>query len=193
MQQSSKPVSKLRVVLMWAIMLATIFGVATFMIWHNHRDEGPSRSDGVPDLFRSVFFFIVGGFGLVVGIAAYVITLASDCFTFNFRHPIWPAMRGKIFLVNTFVPVIPALGLGFIISAFLSPVLTSAGLTGSLPGILPVIGTVIIFQIVQLWVMVWSPLERRIITKRLQALGITREQLQTSFLIGLSDPNAGYM
>jgi hypothetical protein len=46
-------------------------------------------------------------------------------------------------------------------------------------------------QVLQLWVLIWSPIERRIITQRLAALGITPAQLKTAALIGLSNPASG--
>jgi hypothetical protein len=46
-------------------------------------------------------------------------------------------------------------------------------------------------QLVQLWVLIWSPLEKRIITQRLAALGITPAQLQSAALVGLSNPASG--
>jgi hypothetical protein len=43
-------------------------------------------------------------------------------------------------------------------------------------------------QVIFLWVLLWSPLERHIITQRLKALGIARAQLQNATLVGLSNP-----
>jgi len=46
---------------------------------------------------------------------------------------------------------------------------------------------VAVVQIAQLWILIWSPLDKRIITKRLLAQGITPAQLQNGMLVGLSD------
>jgi hypothetical protein len=62
-----------------------------------------------------------------------------------------------------------------------------AGLANMLPVMLMIVGV----QLVQLWVLIWSPLEKRIITQRLAALGITPAQLQSAALVGLSNPASG--
>ena len=49
----------------------------------------------------------------------------------------------------------------------------------------------ILFQVMQLWVLIWSPVERRTIVKRLAALGITPAHLQGATLVGLSNPASG--
>jgi hypothetical protein len=56
---------------------------------------------------------------------------------------------------------------------------------------LPVMAMVVGVQIVQLWVLVWSPLEKHIILKRLAAQGIAPAQLQSAALVGLSNPASG--
>jgi len=56
---------------------------------------------------------------------------------------------------------------------------------------LPVMVMVVGVQIVQLWVLIWSPQEKRIIIKRLAVLGIMPAQLQSAALVGLSNPASG--
>src|SRR5204863_147449 len=43
-------------------------------------------------------------------------------------------------------------------------------------------------QMLQLFVVIWAPMEKRIIMKRLAAQGINKDQLQTGILVGISDP-----
>jgi hypothetical protein len=53
---------------------------------------------------------------------------------------------------------------------------------------LPVLGCIGLMQIVLVWVLIWAPLEKGIIRKRLAAKSITAAQLSTGVFIGLSDP-----
>lgn len=47
-------------------------------------------------------------------------------------------------------------------------------------------------QIVELWVLIWTPVENQIINNRLKVMGITPEQLQSAMRVGLSNPASGY-
>lgn len=54
---------------------------------------------------------------------------------------------------------------------------------------LPVLGVIVILQIVQLMVFIWTPLTKRLITKRLVSRGVSLEQLQgAAAYVGISDP-----
>ena len=193
MTPTNKPPSKLRVVLMWLAMVGVIALFATLAFWWNHRpapaEEQPEGPGGT--IMHSVFFLFVGGFFLVAGVVAYLAVIFTGCFTFDYRRPVWDAVKAKQFLVNIVVTVTLALGLGFALAAFLAPVLTASGLDAGMANILPVMFMVVGLQIVQLWVLMWSPVEKHIITRRLAALGITPAQLQTAVLVGLSNPASG--
>jgi hypothetical protein len=126
-----------------------------------------------------------------LGTGSYLSVIFSECFTFNYNQPVWKAVKTKQFFVNIVVTVLVALGAGFVLSAFTSPVLIGLGLDAGMANMLPVMLMVVGVQIVQLWVLIWSPVERRIITKRLAALGITPAQLQSAALVGLLNPASG--
>ena len=80
------------------------------------------------------------------------------------------------------------MGIGFGLSPFVSPVLEGFGIEAGTASMASVIGSVVLFSIAQMWFLIWAPLEKRMIIKRLLKRGLTREQLGTGFLIGLSDP-----
>jgi hypothetical protein len=54
--------------------------------------------------------------------------------------------------------------------------------------LLPVLAAVVVLQIAQIWVLIWAPVEQRVIRKRLMAKGIDPAQLQNAMLVGISDP-----
>jgi hypothetical protein len=188
MQQTKKPVSKLLVGLMWLILAGNAVFWCGFWVWH-HRTDAPSPADepGMA-LFRAIGMVIIGGLFLGAGFVAYVVVLFSNCLTFNFNQPVWKGFKPKLFLANIVVPLLVALGIGFIISAFVTPILLGHGIAPGVAGLLPVLGIVALLQICQMWIQVWAPLERRLIRKRLKAQGLSDAQLQSAILVGLSDP-----
>jgi hypothetical protein len=139
----------------------------------------------------SIFSLFVGGFFLVLGVMSYLAVIFSGCFTFGYNQPVWGAVKTRNFFANIIVTVLLALGAGFTLAAFLGPVLTLLGLDAGLANLLPVMLMIVGVQLVQMWVLIWSPLEKRIIIKRMAALGITPAQLQSAALVGLSNPASG--
>jgi hypothetical protein len=194
METASKPPSKARVILMWLLMVGMILFWAVFWTWHN-RNNAPSpeaEAEAAPMVVHSVITLFVGGFFLVLGVMGYLAAIFSGCFTFNYQRPVWNAVKAKKFFANIVVTVALALGLGFLLAAFLGPVLRMLGLDAGMANLLPVMVMVVGVQVAQLWVLMWSPLEKRIITKRLAALGVKPEQMQTAALVGLSNPASGF-
>ncbi len=186
MQPTIQPPSKIKVALMWLLMVGVIAFWVVYWLWRNQEHEAPE--DLTPSVARAVFFVLVGGVFLSVGVVSYLAVTFTECFTFNFNRPMWSGLKIKIYLANIFVPLLLSLGLGFVLSAFGSPVLIALGCGVSLANLLPVLGMVGLWQIAQLWVLIWGPLERRAITRRLLARGLTAAQLQSAVLIGISNP-----
>ncbi|MDB6015860.1 MAG: hypothetical protein JWR19_349 [Pedosphaera sp.] len=190
MSTNAKPVSKIRVFLMWAILVGNILFWSAFWIWYNSGRAQPS-ADAIPAFAHAILMIFLGGFFLVAGVMSYLIVLFTHCLTFNFSRPVWSALKARLFIANIFVPLLAALGVGFLASAVLSPILLQLGLSESTARMAPVLGAVVILQLLQVWILVWSPLETRVIQRRLQALGITPEQLKSGFYLGLSNPARG--
>jgi len=188
MKPGNTSAPKTKVVLTWTIML--IFSIAMFAFWIwwvGHRRSGQGASPE-PGLAYSVVLIFFGVFLVAVGIAAYVVTLFTNIFTFNFKAPVWAAFKVKLYFANIFVPLAAPLGIGFILSAFIGPLLSNAGISAGFANIIPVMGTLFIFQIAQMWILIWAPVEKRLIAKRLAVLGIAPHQLANAFLVGLSNP-----
>lgn len=190
MQPTNNPPSKTRVILTWVIMVVGIFVMAGLAFWF-FRPAKSEQTESSPDFMHSIFYLFVGGFFLVAGVASYLVVILTGGFTFNYSQPVWEAVKAKQFVANIIVVIVFALGLGFILSAFVSPILVMLGLDSGMAMMLPVMVTVVLVQVVQLWVLVWSPIERRTIVRRLQAQGITPEQLRTAVFVGLSNPASG--
>ena len=171
---------------MWAIFLGFTLCVYAFLLWA-HKEQ-PARTEPDSEPLHGVVSVILGGFCLVAGGLAYAVVLASNCLTFNFRQPVWAETKAKLYFANIVVLTAFGLGLGFGISPLIGSALSRSGLSGELALLGPVMGALVVLQIVRVFVLIWAPLESRLIRKRLQARGITAAQLDAAMLVGISDP-----
>src|SRR5579859_8012245 len=169
-QSSAGKPSKLRIILMWLLLLGVILFWVVFWAWHNHGRAYPDESEH--QMVASVLSLIIGGFFLCCGVVGYVVAVFTGCLNFNYQRPVWPGTKVRLYLANIAVAVLLGLGLGFILSAFIKPTLVATGMDAGLANILPVMVMVAGIQIFQLWVLIWAPMERRLIVNRLEALGI---------------------
>lgn len=195
----SKPVSKIKVAVMWLLIVTVMITIGVFVFTRTYSAgystmSGSSPSDEQPEnwLVHGIFYFIAGGFFLVLGAIGYFVVISTACLTFNYREPVWSGIKGKLYLANILVPVAVGLGIGFILSAFVSPVLAGLGFSGTMAMMAPLIATLIGLQLMQLWVQVWSPVEKQLIVKRLETMGITSAHLAGATLIGTSNPTSGF-
>jgi hypothetical protein len=187
MQQTGKPASKWKVILMWVIFLGNIAFWSCFALWSHRNEPATPATENAPDAVRTIFMVVLGVISLIGGIGGYLLIIFTNCFTFKFTKPIWREMKAKVYFANIYVILAGALGIGLILSGFTSPKLEHMGLNPTMASMLPVLLIVAVVQIILLWVLVWSPLEKRLITKRLLAQGLTPAQIQNGTLVGLSD------
>ena len=187
--KTSAPKSK--VVLTWVTMLILLITMFALWVWWAGRGQ-PERPAGEES--GVLYSVVMVGFGLfffVVGIAAYFLALFTTLLTFNFNKPVWGEIKVKMYFANIFIPLAGALGVGFMLSAFVGPLLTKAGMSSGMANIVPVMGVLFVLQVAQMWILIWGPLEKRVIARRMAALGIAPNQMAGAFLVGLSNPHAG--
>src|SRR5215831_13210230 len=104
MQQTRKPVSKVKVILLWLGLLGNLFFWLGFWAWRHRNDSSPPPDPAAgSDVFRVVFMVIGGGVFLAAGIASYCIVIATNCFTFNFTKPFFSGYKGKLYLAKIVV------------------------------------------------------------------------------------------
>src|ERR1043166_683141 len=162
-----------------------------FWTWRKQGQMPAEEPEAVPVIAQFIFGLFVGCFFFGLGIAGYLIVVFTNSLTFDLSKPAGGRVKTKKYVANIVVTVLLGLGMGFAVSAFVSPVLMVLGFSSGLANMLPVLGMVGLVQVIELWVLIWSPLERRFITSRLLAQGITPAQLQTGIPIGLSNPASG--
>src|ERR1039457_5538820 len=161
MEPTSQAPSKLRIGLMGLLMRGGILFWVVFWLWRNH-GRAPA-DESAPKVVTSILSLFFGGFFLAGGVTVYLAAVFSGCFSFSYRHPVWPAAKVRLYVVNIIVTVLLGLGLGFALSAFVSPMLIMAGLDAGLADMLPVMLMIGGIQALQLWVLIWAPMERRLI------------------------------
>jgi hypothetical protein len=192
-QPSQNKKGWIKILRTWLLVVGTIcFWIVLWATVEKHRAQtrpSVSLTGDKVDLFAHVFVMtFLAVFFLAIGIGGYFLALLTQCLTFDFSRQIWTAIKVKMWFANLFVLLCIGMGTGFLASAFLTPILTDLGVTSALAGFLPLIGGVGVIQLVFVWVLLWSPLEKRVIARRLSAIGITPAQLQTGIYLGLSDP-----
>jgi hypothetical protein len=188
MKSGKTSAPKTKVVLTWVIMLTTLIAVFAFWTWWAGQSRPSHPTDSEPGMVYSFVMVFFGLLFIAAGVAAYLAAIFTHCLTFNFSSPVWGEFRVKLYFANIFIPLAGALGIGFVLTAFLGPVLVKAGLDRSFANIIPVMAMVFVLQIAQMWILIWGPMEKRLIVKRMAAIGITPQQLAGAFLVGLSNP-----
>ncbi|HXC36109.1 MAG TPA: hypothetical protein VNV43_09560 [Candidatus Acidoferrales bacterium] len=195
--EPTKSVSKKRVVLTWVMIVGWLVLIACICFWRFHVMSTESQADANADetevapIVHSIALFIIGLFFLVPAVAAYLGLIFSCFLTFNYQLPVWHSIKAKRYFFNIFVGVGLALGFGFIVAAFLWPFLSGLGLPQRQASLLPVFAVLIGFQLLRLWVLMWAPVEKLLIRRRLAAMGISAEQLKGAMLVGISNPEGG--
>ncbi len=190
MQQTAKPVSKIKVFLLWFLLIGNLLFWLAFWAWRRRNDPTPPPdAEAGSEIFRSIFLLIVGGFFLAAGAASYFVIVATTCLTFDFSKPVFAGYKGKQYLAKIIVPTLVSLGVGFMLCVFLEPLLRSYGVRGQLGFLLPLFIALIPLQIAQMWISIWVPVIKKLIAKRLAARGILPAQLQSAILMGISDPS----
>lgn len=179
-----------KVVALWTWTLICVLSGPLVLFLLNRGDNAqpnPVPPDA-PLWFQSLLLAGFGVFIVVVGIVTYVVCLQTNCFTFDFRQPIWKSAKLKLYVANLAVQLILVLGLSLVAISLFRPLLASAGIHGELAWLIPLGGAIATLTFLGIWVNIWTPVTKRLITRRLAAKGIRPDQMQLGMSIGISDP-----
>jgi hypothetical protein len=131
---------------------------------------------------------VLGALALAAGVVAYAFVYATNCMTLDFSRPFFASLKVKLYMANLVVGLFLALGPALLLAGFAIPVLRGQGLSPTLSFIIPLAAGFIITQFLLVYLQIWSPLEKRVVFRRLAALGITPEQMASGTPVGISDP-----
>jgi hypothetical protein len=165
------------------------FGVSFWIVRHFSQTPETEEVTNGPDVLAHIFItFSLGFLSLGAGVLGYVLVLATQCFTFDWRKPFWKAFRVKLYVANIIVPLLIIFSVGFFVSMVVTPILMAIGLSRVISFIVPIAATLVIGQLVLVWVNIWVPLEKTVVKKRLAGRGISNENTERGMYVGISDP-----
>ncbi len=166
----------------WLILITAIALTAGVICRRGIRPPPPEA--GAEPVGYAFIMVFIGGIFIALGVSSYLVVLFTRGFTFDFNRPVWNAVKKRMFLANIVVPLLFGIGVAVALGGVLNPWLAASG--GSVT--VPLVGTIIVVQFSQVFILIWSPLEKAIITGRMTALGITPEQMSGGSYIGISNP-----
>lgn len=174
------------------IVVIALLG-STLGLWLAHRLGGTPQAApppaGLVAVAHAMVLFVAGVVAIGLGLGAYFVVLHTVCFTSDFHRPVFRGLKGKLYVSNIVVQLLFAIGVGALLSALLSPLLSSIALPGAVVTIGPFLVGVVGVQLLMIWIQIWAPLERRLIEERLAALGVTPDRMATGLPVGVSDPS----
>lgn len=134
------------------------------------------------------FLFVAVGLLLVVlGGAAYGLILLTRCFTLSLDKPFLPAYKPKLWFANLLVGLLVQGGFAFIIAPGMFNIL-SLVLPPSVAMPVAYFAPFMTGQLLFIWFTPWAPLEKMLIAKRLNRLGIPAAALTSGIYVGISNP-----
>ncbi len=185
MTANAKPQSKLIPILLWGALFLCVIVWPILLVLRSANRPAPVEA---PGLGHSIVMLVLAIMAIGAGIVGYLGAVFTQCLTFDFTRPVWHEIKAKQFLANLLFPTMVMLGVGFFSSAMLTPVAARFNLPGEMAFMAPFFLGFVLMQVLSLFVLVWSPMEKRIIKKRLAALGITPDQMRGGIYVGLSNP-----
>ncbi len=135
-------------------------------------------------LFGNLF---LGSLSLLLGAFLYLVTITTQCFTFNFHRPIWKSLKVKFSFVYTIFLCLVGVGLGLSSSIILTPLLKIVSFPKVLSTLLPLLMGIMLVNFVFAQITVWVPLEISVLKKRMKALGLSESEITQGIYIGISD------
>jgi len=172
----------LLIVLVMIVSFTVTFSVIRFFSGEDV-PEAPSMAA------HAVLMFLGGNLCFGAGILVYVLTLLTQCFTFDFSRPFWNSFKKKLYVMHITVACLMSLGAAAFTSMVLTPILVALGLPWIISFIVPGLSALALVQLLPVWINIWKPLEKVIVKKRMLAYGILQEDIDRGIDIGISDPS----
>ncbi len=170
------------------VSFTATFLIVRFLTGPRQVSEANEAPKGIAVIGYAVFILFVGCFFSIAGAAAYVVTLKTRCFIFDFTKPFWNSFKKKLYLMNIVVTVLIGMAIAAFASMVFTPLLTLTGLPFGISAIIPFLSAFVIIQFLTIWINIWQPLEKSIIKKRSAACGISQQDIDRGMYLGISDP-----
>lgn len=188
MSNEMNPAPKRKYLRAWIVMSLGLLLPLVYFVWRSSRESSTATTGTAHPVALAIGSIVIGLFLIALGFTGYLVVLFTHAFTFNFQRPVWNRLKPKVFIANFIVPLIAGIGVAVILSGLLSPLTHSLNLPGNMSFMLPFMVGIVGLQSLQMFILIWAPLEKEIIRRRLLALGVTKEQLNGGVYIGISNP-----
>ncbi|MCG8404056.1 MAG: hypothetical protein MI923_02540 [Phycisphaerales bacterium] len=152
-------------------------------------DLPESGPNAFSDFAITAVLLILGVFLFCIGLAAYLVVLATHCFTFNFSRPFFSDFKPKLVFANMVVPTLLGVGVASAATAGLRPILIHFGVNENIALIGSLAGMFLVSQFFLMWFQLWMPLDGKMTRRRLIARGFPPPQLENALEVGISDPD----
>ena len=139
-------------------------------------------------IYITFTYAVIGGMIFMFGVMVYLAAYLTQCFTFDFTKPFFPAFKIKIYLLKIIINLAVVLTVGFFGAAVLTPIFAILGLPMHLTIIVSIFGSLIVIQLFLIWFDILHPISMATITRRLNEMGLTQEELEKGIVAGISDP-----
>jgi hypothetical protein len=166
------------------VVVAVVCGSLGVMV---HRPSSAPPPIAVPSSVLSALMVIAGLVVMGLGVGAWAITVGTNAFTFRFDKPFMTTIGPKLWVCNVIIRTLVLIGFAIACAPLavrlLAPLLPPAAL-------LPVafMGPFFVAQLLALVVTPFAPIERRLIARRLMALGCPPDLYPGGIPVGTSDP-----
>jgi hypothetical protein len=135
----------------------------------------------------AIAVYVLGAALFTFGLALYGFIVITNCLTFDFTRPFMSSFGPKVWLANLVVGLFFQLGItGMVGALLLVPLIKLLPQAAAIP--LAFLVPYFAAQGVTIWFSIVTPLDKRLTRLRLQARGISPNQLTVAKFVGVSDP-----
>jgi len=192
----TKPMGPMKMLGMWLLLAAVSIGsfVLSGILMSGGRPAPPQQNEADISCL-ALLTLVLGGFSMLAGVTAYIIIIATNCFTFSFDRQVWhSSMKARIYMVNILVVTAVLLGLGGLGAALGGPFMAGTfNLSRQLSFMIPFLVIFIPGQLLFSWLNIWNLLITSLTRRRLAVKGIPMDEIQNGLYTGISDPEVSSM
>lgn len=169
-----------------AFLLVVMVACAALGLWLRGPADQSAGPVVAPDVVGTALIIALGLFMMALGVGGYAIFVATNALTFRFDKSIMPSLGMRAWLCMLVFTLL--FQIGFAVAC--SPgIVRLVGPALPNPALLPValFGPMLAMQCAMISITPMAPIERRLIVRRLTALGCPPAQFPGGALVGTSD------
>ncbi|MCP4602078.1 MAG: hypothetical protein GY847_16440 [Proteobacteria bacterium] len=131
---------------------------------------------------------LYGGVCLIFGLVGVVSTYFSNAFTFSFKKPYWKTAKKTVWFAQFICIPVFLVGIALFMLIVAIPLFATTGVNLQVVYNVGIFGTLIIGMIFLSYYSIWDSMFMRMVYRRLQAKGVSEEDIMKGQVIGISNP-----